>query len=202
MAEINFRYFKAELTIPIIGIVLLSAIKLSHFCIDNYNIAISAIALAGVFFSLIDKYLWKYPPFMYLYKVKNFAGTYEGVLKYEYVDINGTTRKGKMNHVKEITQTGSSIVINTTTYDSNNAISSKSESQTENIVIEKDGSYKIYITYSNKGNIQLQYPPHFGTEILHIKYKDDVMELTGEYYTNRLPFQTRGTIELNKKIKK
>jgi hypothetical protein len=198
MAEMNFRYFKAEVIIPTIGIAVFSAMKISHYCLDNYKIAISAFALAGLFFSLIDKYLWKYPPFRYLFKIKNFAGSYEGFLYFQYVDSMNQIQTGSMKHVKKITQTASSIVINTITYDSNNFVSSKSESQIEHIEVERDGSYKIYYTYLNKGNMELNYPTHYGTEILHINYMDKKIEITGEYYTNRLPFQTKGTIELNK----
>lgn len=198
MADINFKYYKAELAIPIIGITCYVLIKLSHILVHEYQIAISAFALASLFFNFINKYLWKYFPFKLLFKIRDISGIYTGTINFEYWDNYNTKQTGSKKIEKIITQTGNSIVINTTTFNEETKVSSVSESKVEHIDIERDGSVKLIYNYFNRGNNELQLTPHYGTEILHFKNELKNGIINGEYFTDRQPRQTRGKIELIK----
>jgi hypothetical protein len=198
MADMNFKYYKPDFVIPIIGLTSYYLLKLSHLLVNEYQIALSAFGIAGLLFGLINKYLWKYFPFKLFFKIKDVSGKYTGTINYEYWDKYNILQTGSKKIEKVITQTGSSIVINTTTFDDEFKVSSNSESKIEHIDIQRDGSVKLIYNYLNNGNTELRLTPHYGTEILHFRNELINRIITGEYFTDRLPRQTRGKIELIK----
>jgi hypothetical protein len=101
-----------------------------------------------------------------------------------------------MEHVKVIVQNGSDIVINSWTKKNDGSISSKSTSIEASIVKEKDGTFSIIYNYLNDGNFELNFSPHYGTEVLKLLENNEGRHLVGKYYTERMPFQTKGKIDL------
>ncbi|MEA3426555.1 MAG: hypothetical protein U9R46_09935 [Bacteroidota bacterium] len=204
MANFSLRYYKQFVVIPIVGIATLATSFVSHFVHNHWGIALSAFALAGGLFAVIDLWLWCVWPIKYLYQMKDFRGHYEGTLVFERRDERGELIKGSMRHEKILTQTGSGVAIRSKTFKEDGSLSSESLSNVESIEIDKDGTFKLIFTYLNNGSVNNGFPPHYGTEVMIFSDKDEVKRLTGIYYTNRLPMQTRGEIDvvLKKPIKK
>lgn len=149
---------------------------------------------------VIDKFLWCYSPFKYLFQIPDFSGKYKGILKYEYKDKYCKIQTGELQHKKEILQSGSSLIIQSYTYKDNGELSSHSESINVAVQDKKDGSYKLIYTYLNEGDPDQGFPPHFGTEVIKFIEKNGEKFLEGSYYTNRVPIQTRGKFINMKKI--
>jgi hypothetical protein len=196
MANFSLRYYKQGMIIPIVGIATLLTSFISHFVNSKWGIALSAFALAGGIFTVIDAWLWCIWPIKYLYQLKDFRGTYNGVLMYERRDEDGKLVTGTLQHKKILTQNGSGVAIRSITYKPDGTVSSESISDIEHIAVEKDGSFKLIYTYLNIGNIGSGFPPHYGTEVLTFSESNGMRELSGHYYTNRLPTQTRGEINV------
>ncbi len=204
MANFTLRYYKQALIIPVVGVATLLTSFISHFVNTNWGIALSAFALAGGLFTVIDLWLWWLWPIKYLYHLKDFRGRYNGTITYERRDERGVLHTGTLKHEKVITQTGSGVVVRSITYKSDGSISSESMSHVESIELERDGSFKLIYSYLNEGNVKLGFPPHYGTEVLVFTTESRVKQLKGHYYTNRLPVQTRGEVNVifNKSINK
>lgn len=196
MASFSLRYYKKAIVIPVIGLATLATSFVSHFVNNHFGIALSAFALAGGVFAAIDLWLWCRWPLKYLYELKDFRGTYSGTLNYQYRDETGKMIEGCMRHEKILSQTGSGVAIKSTTYKEDGSISSESMSSVESIELERDGTFKLVYTYLNAGNVQHGFPPHYGTEVLAFSDIGDIKSLTGTYYTNRQPVQTRGSINV------
>jgi hypothetical protein len=138
-----------------------------------------------------------------MYSVPDFTGRYEGTLLYEYRNENCEVVTDTLQHIKVISQNGSDIVINSWTKKKDGTMSSKSISIEASIVKERDGTYSIIYNYLNEGNAESGFPPHYGTEILQLVENGVGKHLVGKYYTERLPYQTKGKIDLkflNKKL--
>jgi hypothetical protein len=131
-----------------------------------------------------------------MYSVPDFSGRYEGKLLCEYKNEKCETISHTMEHVKVIVQNGSDIVINSWTKKNDGSISSKSTSIEASIVKEKDGTFSIIYNYLNDGNFELNFSPHYGTEVLKLLENNEGRHLVGKYYTERMPFQTKGKIDL------
>jgi hypothetical protein len=57
--------------------------------------------------------------------------------------------------------------------------------------------------YLNEGNSELNFSPHYGTEVIKLIQNEEGKFLAGRYYTERMPYQTKGRIDLkfiNKKL--
>ena len=135
-------------------------------------------------------------PFSWLYWIPDFSGTYSGTLLYEHRNDKCEKIKDELEHIKVITQNGSDIVINSWTKRKDGSMSSKSTSIEASIVKEKDGTFSIIYNYLNDGNFELDFCPHYGTEVLKLIENKDGKHLIGKYYTERIPYQTKGKIDL------
>jgi hypothetical protein len=163
---------------------------------SHWGISISVIAVIGGIFSLINSYLWNKKPFCWMYLVPDFSGRYEGTLLYEYRNEKCEIVSDILEHVKVIVQSGSDIVINSWTKKKDGTMSSNSTSIESSIVKEKDGTYALIYNYLNEGNFELGFSPHYGTEVLKLVRNKAGKHLIGKYYTERMPFQTKGKIDL------
>lgn len=192
--EINyFKYYKPAAIIPFILVVgtlisffvaFLIKLVLDKTSIHYYQFPSTTILIGGVIF-LIDKFLWKYKPFKWLFWSKNVSGRYEGFIEYNHFE---TGVREQRYLALEIEQTGS--IIRLITYFKNNT-DNTSESQSKLISLQKDefGNLNVFMNYHNKGNPVLEIPEHFGTNVL--EYFNGVLK--GYYYTNKKP-QTKGVM--------
>jgi hypothetical protein len=64
----------------------------------------------------------------------------------------------------------------------------------------EDGHYMLIYNYLNNGDGSQGFSPHYGTEVIKfIKKENGDQYLSGKYYTERLPYQTKGQfIDLKK----
>lgn len=189
-----FRYYKPGMLIPLLiylGIALYFGIKLLEV---HWGLSVSIVALATGLLGVIDKWLWKYPPFSWLYWSIDLAGTYEGDIYYS----NPATGKDESKQVVLILdQAGSSIQLRAAFgakgfEDTSNSISIQTE-----LVKDEFDNYKLIYHYRNDGNSELKHGGYHGTNILTVsgnKKKERVLE--GIYYTNREPIQTKGTMSV------
>jgi hypothetical protein len=183
-----FKYYKSGVLIALIAFLGISL----FFAKDYWGLSISIISVISAFLIVIDKWLWKTKAFSWMFWVENFSGRYEGELQYEYRDENCVVQKGVLKHIKIIHQSGSKISIFSFTIKKDGSPSSLSENK--GMYVEKingDKHYQFIYTYLNDGNSELT--THYGTEILKFIRKDDKKILSGRYYTERLPFSTKGT---------
>lgn len=196
MANFSLRYFNQAIVIPVVGLATLGTSFVSHFVNHHWGIALSAFALAAGLFTVIDSWLWRSWPIKYLYHLKDFRGSYTGVITYERRSEDGSLIKGQLRHEKVLSQTGSGVTIRSITYKEDGTVSSESISKVESIVLEKDHSFKLIYSFLNNGSIHQGFPPHYGTEILTFHEENGTKYLKGEYYTNRQPLQTRGEVDV------
>ncbi|WP_456438778.1 Cap15 family cyclic dinucleotide receptor domain-containing protein [Psychroserpens sp.] len=188
-----FKYYKSGAIIPFVLVAgtLLSLLAsfLISLLIDNSNMHYyqfpSTTILIGGLIYLIDKFLWKYKPFKWLYWQKDISGRYEGVIEFNnYKDGSRDNRSFAL----EIEQTGSVIKLNTY-FNNDNDDTSKSESKIISLSKDEFGNLSIFMNYHNIGNSVLKIPEHFGTNVL--EYFNG--QLKGHYYTNKNP-QTKGVM--------
>lgn len=195
-----FKYYKPGTIVPflIISGTLLSYLTayiiplITNITNVSYYQFPSATILVGGFVFLIDKWLWKYPPFNWLFWIDDFSGRYKGYLCYQYSD-NGTIKSGELEHVKIISQTGSSINVASFTIKKDGSLSSPSNNKGMYVEHTQDEQhFNLIYNYLNEGSTDQGFPPHYGTEIVKFIKDDKTKELSGRYYTNRTPFQTKG----------
>lgn len=196
MEKYNLRYLKPGAFIFICVLLGLSLFAANKFINSNWGISFSVFAFIGGAFSIINRYLWNLKPFSFMYSVPDFSGRYEGSLLYEYRNEKSEVVSDTLQHIKVISQNGSDIVINSWTKKKDGTLSSKSTSIEASIVKEKDGTFSIIYNFRNEGNFETGYPPHYGTEILQLIENGKGKHLVGRYYTERLPYQTKGKIDL------
>lgn len=187
MSNSFFRYYRPQALIFVIAMLAIAV----FYAFESAPISVSAVSAITAFLIVTDKWLWKYRPFAWMFWTKDFSGRYEGMLKYELRNANCEVISNSLKHIKVITQTGSAIEVRSYTFDQNGEPSSQSSSKEVSVSKTEHDRYSLIYTYENGGNAQLQFPPHYGTEIINI-VDGGKTKLTGEYYTNRLPFQTRG----------
>ena len=187
-----FKYYKSSVLITLItffGVVL-------FFAKDYWGWSFSIVSFISALLFIIDKWLWNKKMFSWMFWVENFSGRYEGELEYEYRDENCKIQKGRLKHVKIIHQSGSKISIFSFTIKNNGIQSSLSENK--GIYVEQMNGgkhYQFIYAYLNNGNFEVG--PHFGTEIIKFIRKGQDKFLSGRYFTERLPFSTKGNyIEL------
>jgi len=201
MAGFSLRYYKQAIVIPIIGLATLLTSFIGHLVNSKWGVALSAFALAGGLFTIIDLWLWGAWPVKYLYQLKDFRGHYKGFLIFERRNEKGKIVRGTLRHEKIVTQTGSGVAIRSITYNNEGDVSSESMSNVESIELEKDGSFKLIYTYLNNGSIKQGFAAHYGTEVIMFSDTNGVKQLKGYYYTNRQPLQSRGEISVTMKNK-
>lgn len=203
MEKYNLRYLKPSAFIFICVVFGVSLIAANNYVNSHWGISVSVFAVIGALFGIINSYLWNKKPFCWLYNVPDFSGRYEGTLYYEFRNEKCEVVSGILEHIKVVTQNGSDVVINSWTKQKDGAMSSKSTSIEASIVKEKDGTFSLIYNYLNDGNFELGFSPHYGTEVLRLIENGEGKHLVGKYYTERLPFQTRGKLDLkltNKKM--
>lgn len=203
MEKYNLRYLKPSAFIFICVVLGVSLIAANNYINSHWGISVSVFAVIGALFGIINSYLWNKKPFYWMYNVPDFSGRYEGTLYYEFRNEKCEVVSGMLEHIKVVTQNGSDVVINSWTKQKDGAMSSKSTSIEASIVKEKDGTYSLIYNYLNDGNFELGFSPHYGTEVLKLIENGEGKHLVGKYYTERLPFQTRGKLDLkltNKKM--
>lgn len=201
MEKFNFRYVKAQALIVIVAIFAAALFAVNKYVSTHWGISFSVFAVLGFLFGLINSHLWNTKPCSWMYTVPDFTGRYEGTLRFEYRNEKCEITTGTLEHIKIIKQNGSTVVINSFTRKTDGEMSSASVSQEASIVKEPDGTFSLIYNYLNEGNSELGFSPHYGTEVLKLIEKDGEKYLTGKYYTERLPFGTKGKIELTYKNK-
>lgn len=203
MEKFNLRYLKPSAFIFICVVLGVSLIAANNYVNSHWGISVSVFAVIGALFGIINSYLWNKKPFCWMYNVPDFSGRYEGTLYYEFRNEKCEVVSDMLEHIKVVTQNGSDVVINSWTKQKDGAMSSKSTSIESSIVKEKDGTFSLVYNYLNDGNFELGFSPHYGTDVLKLIENGEGKHLVGEYYTARLPFQTRGKLDLkltNKKM--
>ncbi|MEX0596421.1 MAG: hypothetical protein WD512_07955 [Candidatus Paceibacterota bacterium] len=182
-----FKYYKSGVLITLIAFLAITIFLAK----DYWRISISIISVISAFLIIIDKCLWKTKLFSWMFWVENFSGRYEGELEYCYRDDNCIEQKGKLKHTKIIHQTGSRISVYSFTIKDDLTPSSKSENKGMHVEKLNGGKhFELTFNYLNDGNESLA--THYGTDVLKFIRNGDKKFLTGRYYTERLPFQTKG----------
>ncbi len=184
-----FKYYKPNFLIGLV-IVLFAVIFSAK---QYFLLSISIFGIVTLLISLTTKYLWKYKPFCWLFWTDDFSGRYEGYLKYQYQDENGAIKTGELYHIKIISQSGSLINVSSFTKKPDGTFSSPSINKGMFVDTTQDGQhYNLIYNYHNDGSTILGHPPHYGTEIVKFIKNGKDKKLSGCYFTNRMPFQTKG----------
>ncbi|WP_461632418.1 Cap15 family cyclic dinucleotide receptor domain-containing protein [Labilibaculum euxinus] len=191
MKNSYFNYFKPSVLIAFISTLAIAL----YLAKDHWELSIKVSGTITILLILISKYLWKYKPFVWMFWVDDFSGRYEGTLQYQYNDEKGLTKKGELKQVKLINQNGNRITISSFTIKQDGARSSLSVSKGMFVErTEDEQHYRFIYNYLNDGSIDQKFPPHYGTEIIKFLRKGDDKFLSGNYYTGREPFQTKGEL--------
>jgi hypothetical protein len=196
MGKFNLRYLKPSAFIVVCAVLALALFTANKYTQNNWGISFSVFAVIGGLFGLVNSYLWNVIPFSWMYSVPNFSGRYEGTLLFEFRNEKCEIVTDTLEHIKVIVQNGSAIVVNSWTKKKDGTMSSKSISIEATIVKEIDGTFTIIYTYLNEGNFELGFSPHYGTEVLKLVGNGVEKHLVGKYYTERMPYQTKGKIDL------
>ncbi|THV60837.1 hypothetical protein EZV76_00410 [Flagellimonas alvinocaridis] len=176
----------------LIGMVILG-FALIYLANQSFGWSVSIFSFLTILITVITRYLWKYAPFKWLFWVDDFSGRYEGKLIYQFQDDNGKIQTGELEHVKIVTQTGSNINVSSFTKKIDGSLSSPSTNKGMYVEHTQDGQhYNLIYNYLNEGSSEQGFPPHHGTEVVKFIKDGDNKRLSGGYYTNRSPFQTKG----------
>lgn len=192
MEKDYFKYYKPSF-LPALIIGLFIIVYLAK---EKFLLSISILSIVTILIGFITEYLWKYPPFKFLFWVDDFTGRYEGKLIYKYRDETGELKTGELKHVKTISQTGCKVTVSSFTIKPDGTKSSLSVNK--GMYIEKtedDKHFRLIYSYLNEGSGEQDFPLHYGTEVVKFIKKGKQKVLEGYYYTNRQPFQTRGEFE-------
>jgi len=193
MDSSTFQYLKPTPVIFIISILVIPIFLIKM----HWGFSIPALgAVAGVFYLITTK-LWNIWPFKYMTIVDDFSGIYEGEIEYQYLDENCTEVRGHLKQIKVIDQNALKITISSTTYDQDGQKSSISTNKGMYVEKAENGrDYRLIYNYDNNGNSINKLDKHTGTEVLRFIKNDQGKFLDGEYYTSRLPHQSRGRISM------
>lgn len=176
----------------LIGLVIMGFV-LIYLAKQSLGVSISVFGILTLLITLITKYLWRYKLFKWLFWVDDFSGRYEGKLIYQYKDDKGEIQTGELEHVKIVSQSGSQIHVSSFTKKVDGTLSSPSINKGMYVETTQDGQhYNLIYNYHNEGSTEQGFPPHYGTEV--VKFINDGKEkrLSGRYFTNRSPYQTKG----------
>jgi hypothetical protein len=183
------QYYKPKV---IIGLVVVLAV-LIFLAKDYWQLSISIIGIITLILFFIDQWLWKKKLFSLMFWTDNFSGRYEGFIEYEYRDENCEIRTGKLKHVKVIHQKGSKITVFSFTIKQDGNPSSVSENKGMHVeLLNGEKHYQLTYSYLNGGNLEHKFPLHYGTDIIKFIKKGNNKIITGRYFTERLPFPTKG----------
>ncbi len=196
MEKFTLRYFKPSAFIILVGVLVLLLYLANQYISEHWGISFAVFASILSAIKFIDGKLWNKWPFKFLYSIPDFSGRYEGFLESEYRNTNCERVTKKLKYIKIIVQNGSNIVVNTWTKKDDGAMSSKSTSINASIIIERDGSFSLLYNYLNDGSNDPDLYPHYGTETVSLIENGEGKHLIGRYYTERKPFQTKGTIKM------
>ena len=189
MENSYLKYYKPQVLIGLVIYLVLTII----WAKDNLGLSLSASSVVSLVLVLNEKYLWKYKLFSWMFWTDNFTGRYEGELEYNYRDATCNVLTGKLKHVKIISQTGGSICIHSFTIRADGTKSSLSVNKGMHVEKTADGKhYDLIYNYLNDGNPILGLNTHYGTDIIKFIKNGNSKKLSGRYYTDRLPNQTRG----------
>lgn len=190
-----FRYYHPKLLIPLLVFLGISLYLGNKFSDSHWGVSASIIAIITLLLSIIDKRWWRYKPFSYLFWSINIEGRYNGTIEYKDLETGEFTKKSA---VIEISQTGSSIKLQSYFGEESKGEQSISKSLYTSLITDEHGEYTIVFTYLNEGNLKLGFDPHYGTTVLSVKkHRGKVSGLKGHYYTSRSPIQTKGTIQVD-----
>ncbi len=183
------QYYKPKV---IIGLIVVLAV-LIFLAKDYWELSISIIGIITLILFFIDQWLWKKKIFSLLFWTDNFSGRYEGFIEYEYRDENCEINTGKLKHVKIIHQKGSKITVFSFTIKKDGNPSSVSENKGMHVeLLNGEKHYQLIYSYLNGGNLEHKFPPHYGTDIIKFIKRGNNKSITGRYFTERLPFPTKG----------
>jgi hypothetical protein len=189
MKQDYLKYYKSNVLISLIGILLFVVLSAKNY----WNLSISVFGIVSTILILTSTYLWKYKPFIWLFNVDNFTGRYEGELQYQFRNKSGEIITGKLKHVKLINQNGSRITVSSFTIKADGTKSSLSVSKGMHVEkTEDEQHYRLIYNYLNDGSTEQGFSPHYGTEVIKFIKKGTEKILSGGYYTEREPFQTKG----------
>lgn len=189
MKQDYFKYYNSKF-IPFLLVGLFVLLWLAK---DYWVLSFSIFGLLSGLLIIISTYLWKYKPFSYLFWVDNFSGRYEGYIQYQYTDSKGQVQTGKLKHVKLIKQNGHKLTISSFTIKNDGTKSSLSVNKGMHIEkTEDEQHYRLIFNYLNEGSVQQGFSPHYGTDVIKFLEKGKEKQLSGRYYTERIPFQTKG----------
>lgn len=195
MEKFNLRYWKPTTFIFICGFLALTLSAANKYILNHWGISVSIFAVIGFLLGIINSYLWNKKPFIWMFCVPDMSGRFEGKLDFEYVNHKSETISGSVKHLKEVVQNGSDIVINSWTIDKggNKSFSTSIEASIQK---KNDGTYRVIYNFQNEGNHELGFSPHYGTEVLNFIDNSEGKHFIGDYYTNRIPHQTKGKTDL------
>ena len=189
MKQDYLKYYKSNFLIFLIGSLLVFVFSAKNY----WNLSISIFGIVSTLLILTSTYLWKYKPFIWLFNIDDFSGRYEGVLKFQYRDKECNLIVGDLKHVKLINQNGSRITVSSFTIQADGFNSSLSVNK--GMYVEKtedEQHYRLIYNYLNEGSSTQDFPPHYRTEVIKFIKKGKEKTLSGGYYTNRSPHQTKG----------
>lgn len=195
MSKTFFQYYKPSV---LIGLIAILAIVL-FLAKDYWGLSFSIIGFISLILYVVDEWLWNTPIFSWIFWTDNFSGRYEGYLVFEYRDENCEIKTGKLKHVKIIHQKGSKISIYSFSIKKDGNPSSVSENKGMDVeLLNGEKHYQLIYSYLNGGNSELKFPPHYGTDIIKFLKKGKNKSISGRYFTERLPFSTKGKyVDLN-----
>jgi hypothetical protein len=196
MEKFTLRYLRPSAFIFISAMLVLALFAANKYFQNHWGISVSILGFIGGIFAIANRYLWNVRPFSWMYSVPDFSGRYQGTLLYEFRNDKNEIVSDILEHIKIIVQNGSDVVISSWTKSKDRTISSKSTSIEASIVRDKDGTHSLIYNYLNEGNFELNFHPHYGTEVLKLVENGKEKQLVGKYYTERMPFQTKGKIDL------
>lgn len=182
-----FNYYKPSVLVALIALLAIAVFIAKVF----WSISISVISIISILLWVIDKWLWRTKMFSWMFWIEDFSGRYEGQLEFEYRDEKCIVHKGKLKHVKIIHQSGSKINIYSFTMKEDGEPSSLSVNKGMYVMkLEQTKHYQFLYSYLNDGDMSLS--THYGTEIIKYIKKGSEKYLSGRYFTERVPYSTKG----------
>lgn len=189
------QYYKPKVLIGLVVVLAALIVLAKH----HWQLSVSLIGVITLILFVIDQWLWNWRLFSLMFWTDDFSGRYEGFLEYEYRDENCELKTGKLKHVKIIHQTGSKITVFSFTIKTDGNPSSVSESKGMHVeLLNGEKHHQLVYSYLNGGNHEHQFALHYGTDIIKFITKGNNKRITGRYFTERLPFSTKGKyVDLN-----
>jgi len=198
MEKNNFRYFKPALLVSLILILGIVINRLISILTESLPYAASVnfpttSATILIILGILNKIGLNFKLTRFLFSVPNMQGRYKGLISFNHPIKE---EDEKIPVTLKITQSGSSIKINSVFNKNNGESPTNSESKVANIVKEEDGTFSLIFTYENKGTLgSNEFSPHYGTNCLKFVEGEKNKQLIGHYYTDRIP-QTKGKIKV------